>query len=181
MIALFGDPDAGGFYFYGRDAESLLVRPKEIYDGATPSGNSVATYNLLRLARFTMDEELTRAAERQMKAFAKAVDSSPISHSFFLVALQFAHGPGKEIVISGHPNDGATKEMIRVVQRAYLPEAVIALSPRGEMPTTMKFMTPSVLEKPADANGPLVFICENFACQRPIQDVKELTEKLASS
>nr|WP_232330850.1 MULTISPECIES: thioredoxin domain-containing protein [unclassified Thermoactinomyces] len=179
MIELFGDEKNGGFYFYGKDAETLLVRPKEIYDGATPSGNSVAAYNLIRLGKLTSDEQLLKEADRQLRAFAKAIDSSPISHSFFLIAMMFAQGPSKEIVISGRPNDVDTKEMIRMVQRAYLPEAVIALQPRGDVATTMKIFIPNVKEKePAQAEKPAVYICENYACQAPIREIKELKEAL---
>jgi uncharacterized protein YyaL (SSP411 family) len=179
MIELFGDDENGGFYFYGKDAETLLIRPKEIYDGATPSGNSVAAYNLIRLAKLTSDEQLLKEADRQLSVFAKAIDSSPISHSFFLIAMMFAHGPSKEIVISGRPNDVDTKEMIRIVQRTYLPEAVIALQPRGDVPTTMKIFIPDVKEKePAQAGKPAVYICEDYACQAPITDVKTLKEAL---
>jgi uncharacterized protein YyaL (SSP411 family) len=96
------------------------------------------------------------------------------------MALQFAEGPSKEIVISGLPNDVATKEMIRTVQTAYLPDAVIALDPRGDVPTTMKLFIPNVDEKePAQAKKPVVYICENYACQAPISDLNQLKEALA--
>jgi uncharacterized protein YyaL (SSP411 family) len=179
MIRLFGDEKEGGFFFYGHDAEQLLARPKEIYDGAIPSGNSVAAYNLIRLAKLTLDEMWVKEAEKQLRAFAKTVEASPISHSFFLTALQFALGPGKEIVVAGSPNHVKTKEMLRHVQRAYLPEAVIALDPRGDDPTTMKLWIPTVKTDGAAATEPLeaaVFICENFACQHPITDLEQLRQ-----
>jgi uncharacterized protein YyaL (SSP411 family) len=179
MLELFGDERGGGFFFYGKDGEALISRPKEIYDGATPSGNSVAAYNLIRLARLTTDERWMKEADRQLKAFAKSVEASPISHPFFLMAVDFALGPTKEIVIAGKPNDTATKEMIRIVQRAYLPDAVIALAPRDDVPNTMKFMIPRVDgDGSAFESGAAVFICENFACQRPVTDPSELKEKL---
>jgi len=181
MIDLFKDREKGGFYFYGHDAEKLIARPKEVYDGATPSGNSVATYNLLRLARLTSSEELQKEAEEQLQTFARSVEASPISHSFFLVAMQFAHGANQEIVISGSPNDVSTKEMIRAVQTAYLPDAVIALHPRGDTPTTMKYWVPRVFgeaEGGDQADRAKVYICENFACQAPISDLNELKKHL---
>lgn len=180
MLELFGDDNEGGLYFYGKDGEKLLTRPKEIYDGATPSGNSVAAYNLIRLAKLMSDEELLKEADRQLKAFAKSVASSPISHSFFLLAIQFALEPTKEIVIAGQPNHISTKEMIRVVQQAYLPDAVIALQPQGQEPNTMKFMIPNVDGKAPVQDEATVYLCENYACQAPITAVEELRKQLHS-
>lgn len=178
MLALFKDEKQGGFYFYGKDAESLFVRPKEIYDGATPSGNSVAAYNLIRLAKLTSDESLLQEAREQIRAFAKAVESSPISHSFFLMAVMLVLGKSKEIFISGSPNDVKTKEMIRLIQRAYLPEAVISLDPRGSDATTIKWFVPRSEEEASQTLGPKVYICENYACQSPVTDLEELKKQL---
>lgn len=178
MLELFGDKEHGGLYFYGKDAESLFARPKEIYDGAMPSGNSVAALNLIRLARLTADETLLQEANRQIRAFAKAVEASPISYSFYLMALLFAEGPSKEIVISGSPGDGKMKEMIRLVQTAYLPEAVISLTPQGDDAGTMKFFLPKTEEKPGQPTEPKVYICENYACRAPVSDVESLKKQL---
>ncbi|MBA4603815.1 thioredoxin domain-containing protein [Thermoactinomyces mirandus] len=177
MLDLFRDKDHGGLYFYGKDAESLFARPKEIYDGAMPSGNSVAALNLIRLARLTSDQTLIKEANRQIRAFARTVEASPISYSFYLMALLFAQGPGKEIVISGPLNDEKTKEMIRLVQTAYLPEAVIAFH-NQEDAATVKFFVPQTEEKPGQSGEPRVYICENYACQAPISDVDILKKKL---
>ncbi|MFC4547266.1 thioredoxin domain-containing protein [Paenactinomyces guangxiensis] len=181
MLELFGDPEGSGFYFYGKDGEELFARPKEIYDGATPSGNSVAAYNLIRLAKLTTDDLFIKEADKQLKAFAQSVASSPISHSFFLMAVQFALGPTKEIVIAGEPNDVQTKEMIRLVQRAYLPDAVIAMYPQGDDVNTMKYWIPDVDGK-TGAREPkaTVYLCENYACRAPITDVEELKKQLGS-
>ncbi len=178
MLELFGDKEHGGLYFYGKDAESLFARPKEIYDGATPSGNSVAALNLIRLARLTADETLLHEANRQIRAFAKAVEASPISYSFYLMALLFAEGPSKEIIISGSLGDGKMKEMIRLVQTAYLPEAVIALDPQEDDAGTVKFFLPETVEKSGQPVGAKVYICENYACQAPVSDVESLKKQL---
>ena len=177
MFELFKDEEQGGFYFYGKDAESLFARPKEVYDGATPSGNSVAAFNLIRLAKLTSDEQLLQEAHVQIRAFAKAVEASPISHSFFLMAVLLVQGKSKEILISGPPNDVKTKEMIRLIQRAYLPEAVISLDSRNDDATTMKWFVPRS-EELQKTPGPKVYICENYACQSPVSDMEELKKQL---
>jgi uncharacterized protein len=179
MLALFGDEQRGGLFFYGKDAEELIIRPKEFYDGATPSGNSVAAYNLMRLSRLITEEKWMQAADRQLKAFAEFVAHSPTSHSFFLLALQFAVGPSQEIVIVGDPNHVSTKEMIQVVQRAFTPAAVTVLQPIGDASPSMKYWIPNAAAVPAaKKDQATVYLCESFACQAPITDVEELARQL---
>ena len=103
MLRLFGDEEKGGLFFYGSDAEQLLTRPKEIYDGAMPSGNGAAALNMLRLSRLTYDAKLSQAADEQLQAFAGAVASYPPGHALTLAALDFAYGEASEIVIAGDP------------------------------------------------------------------------------
>ncbi|MCF6093088.1 hypothetical protein L1765_03650 [Microaerobacter geothermalis] len=98
MIRLFWDKERGGFFFYGEDGEQLIARPKEIYDGATPSGNSVASFNLLRLAKMIGNEDWNLLAEKQLKAFAGKIPNYPIGFSHFLMALMFALGPEKILI-----------------------------------------------------------------------------------
>jgi uncharacterized protein YyaL (SSP411 family) len=179
MLKLFGDPDAGGFFFSGQDGESLISRSKELYDGALPSGNSVAAYNLIRLGKLTSDEKLIKEADKQMKVFAQTVKSSPISYSFFLIAMQFALGPTKEIVIAGSPTSVETKSMIKEVHKRYLPEAVLALYPKELGANTMKLWLPLVDGKETQiADRPVVYLCENYTCKAPITELTELRQQL---
>ncbi|OEF95850.1 thioredoxin domain-containing protein [Desulfuribacillus alkaliarsenatis] len=92
MKELFWDEQKHGYFFYGNDGEELISRPKEIYDGAIPSGNSVAVYNALRLARITGKQEYEQEAEQIMRAFAGTINEYPRAYSFFLIAIQFALG-----------------------------------------------------------------------------------------
>jgi uncharacterized protein len=172
MIELFGDPEQGGLYFSGHDSEQLISRSKDLYDGAYPSGNSVAAYNLIRLAKLTADEKWQTEAERQLRAFAGTVKAAPMSYSFFLIAMQFALGPTKEIVIAGKRTDQQTQKMIRLVQQMYLPDAVVAhTSPE------MDDWIP-LLEGKEQAEEPIVYVCENFACQAPTSNLIKLKELL---
>lgn len=180
MIDLFWDDQNGGFFFYGKDGEQLLIRPKEIHDGAMPSGNSVAALNLLRLASFTMDQTFMTIAEQQIKAFAGSVQEQPASHSFMLVAMQFALGKRKEIVVSGDPDDSLTQTMIREVQKAFCPNAIIVLQPRGKVDSKMKGLFPAVDQELSSLDHAAVYICENYACQQPIYELETLRERLRS-
>jgi len=120
MLRLFRDDKDGGFYFTGSDNEELIARIKDAYDGAIPSGNSVASLNLLRIGRITKRQELEKNAETAMESFGKTISSSPTAFSQLLIALDFALGPTQEIVIAGNFPKKDTKQMLRAVYRSFL-------------------------------------------------------------
>lgn len=97
-LDLFEDPDKGGFYLYGRENESLIAKPKETYDGAIPSGNSVMAYNLVKLWQITGWEEWRPYVERQMEFLAAAAKNYPAGQSFFLLAKLILENPPEHIV-----------------------------------------------------------------------------------
>lgn len=83
---LFGDEENSGFFIYGKDAEKLILRPKDIYDGAIPSGNSVTLYNLIRLYSKTGDTDIKEDIEKMLKAFSNEVKEGPMAYTFFITA-----------------------------------------------------------------------------------------------
>lgn len=102
----FEDKVNGGFTLYGRENEALVLKPKETYDGATPSGNSVMAYNLVRLAALTGDERFRAAAERQLSFLSGAAKEGPSNHSFFLLALsRHLSPPERVVVVLGEPGE----------------------------------------------------------------------------
>ena len=180
MLRLFGDEEKGGLFFYGSDAEQLLTRPKEIYDGAMPSGNGAAALNMLRLSRLTYDAKLSQAAEEQLQAFAGAVSQYPPGHALTLAALDFAYGEASEIVIAGDPAKPETlMTMLRTVQRQYLPNALLILHPPGVAGEEVRQLIPLVQDKLPLGGRATAYVCQNFACQAPTQDIEEL-ENLSS-
>lgn len=180
MLELFWDEKDGGLFFYGKDSEQLIARPKEIYDGANPSGNSVAALNMLRLARLTGSHELEERANRLMQAFAGDVSHYASAYSFYLTALQFALGPVKEIVIAGEQQRADTKEMLQRIRNQYLPSAVVILHPteNGGEKEEIEHLAPYVKEQLAIDGKTAVYVCENFSCRAPIADPEELTAQL---
>ncbi|KRF10763.1 thioredoxin domain-containing protein [Paenibacillus sp. Soil787] len=174
MLRLFGDEEKGGLFFYGSDAEQLLTRPKEIYDGAMPSGNAAAALNLLRLSRLTYDAKLSQAADVQLQAFAGAVSQYPPGHALTLAALDFAYGEASEIVIAGDPAKPETRHMLRTVQRQYLPNALLILHPPGAAGEEVRKLIPLVQDKLPLGGQATAYVCQNFACQAPTQDLEEL-------
>jgi len=101
MIRHFWDQQGGGLYFTSDDAENLIVRNKEVYDGALPSGNAVAMLNLLRLGRFTGEADLEDRAFKLQRGFSQQVRQFPSGYTQFLSAVDFSLGSSHEVVISG--------------------------------------------------------------------------------
>ncbi len=179
MLRLFWDEEKGGLFFYGEDGERLFTRPKEIYDGAMPSGNSAAALNLHKLARYTYDAALAQKAEEQLKAFAGSVERYPSGHALFLMAVDLAFGAPSEIVIAGDPAKEETQAMIREVHRAFLPHALTILHPVGGAGAEeVGRLIPLVQDKRPLGGRATAYVCENYACQSPVSDLEELRELL---
>lgn len=174
MIDLFWDEAGGGFYFTGKENEVLIVRSKEIYDGALPSGNSVAALNLMRLGRMTGNIELEKKADELTRAFSRDIATYPVGYSQFLSVLDFMVGPSFEIVIAGDPALEATMAMITVIHNMFLPNKVLLLRPEGEESKRLSSLAPFVEAlRPIDQQ-PTVYVCEQYACKFPITDVENL-------
>jgi uncharacterized protein YyaL (SSP411 family) len=127
LLTHFWDEKNGGLYFTPDDGEALITRQKEVYDGAIPSGNSVAMQNLLRLGRITADAELDEAAAAISRAFAGSVRAVPVGHSQLLQGVDFGIGPSHEVVIAGDPDSEDTQAMLRALRSRYVPNKVVLL------------------------------------------------------
>ena len=124
-----GMKKGGASFFSGKRNEQLIAQTKEIYDGATPSGNSVALMNILRLSRMTGNPDLTNISGQIMRTFAETVNNYPSGYAQFLCALDLALGPTKEIVIAGEPGSDDTKQILKEIRRRFLPGKVVILHP----------------------------------------------------
>ncbi|KAF1085474.1 Cellobiose 2-epimerase [Sporotomaculum syntrophicum] len=175
---LFWDQKHGGFFFYGTDSEQLIARPKEIYDGAMPSGNSVMAVNLLQLAAITGDKELEELAECQIKAFAGTAAEHPGVYAYFMTALLFAGGPTSEIVITGQMNDPQVTEMLQLVQRQYVPNAVLIYRPEGEGSGSegeqLEKLAPFTREQKSIDGRATAYVCRDRACREPVTETTAL-------
>ena len=178
MIELFGDEEKGGFYFTGQENELLIARPKEIYDGAVPSGNSVAALNLLRLARMTGDVNLEKRADQLLQFFSSAVAAVPMACTQLLMALDFVVGPSKEIVIAGDPQEETARAMIALLQRRFVPNKVVLLRREGEAGKELTALSPFVAGMVPVGKKPAVYLCEGYTCRSPLTDVAALKNAL---
>jgi hypothetical protein len=178
MIELFGDKERGGFYFSGRDNESLITRSKELYDGATPSGNSVAVLNLLRLARMTGKMDLEKEVEGLLRAFSSTVAEAPMAFTQFLNFLDFYLGPSQEIVLVGDPNEETTRAMTAVIQQRFQPNKVFLLRAEDDTGKKLEVLCPFVEGMKTISRKATVYLCEGYSCKTPLTDLPALREAL---
>ncbi len=158
VISDFGD-NTGGFYLYSKDHEELILRPKETYDGAIPSGNSLMAYNLVRLSCLTDEEEYKTAADRQLDFLAQRAAQYPTNHAMFLRSLlEHEKPPMKVTVVSDQQTDKITLPL------AFPPDAVVIL---GDAFTK---------EYPLINGKTTYYVCRGHSCLPPTNDLNELLE-----
>ncbi len=127
MLARFWDDENGGFFFTPKNAADVLVRRKEVYDGALPSGNSVALLNLMRLSRLSDNPAYEEKAARLTRVFAADVKGSPAAHTFFLIGVDFIAGPAHNVIIVGEKDQESTLNLLKALRRLYVPTMVVSL------------------------------------------------------
>jgi len=177
MIKLFWDEVQGGLFLTASDAQPLLFRPKEIYDGAIPSGNSVAALNLLRLGRLSMNQTLEQKAEQLMESFSAQVAQMPMQFPQFLIALDFMIGPSQEIVLAGEKENRTLQDMHHRIYERFLPNKVVALHTLRDR-QRLEALAPFVVSQRMIDGKTTAYVCENYVCRLPTRDVAELERLL---
>ncbi len=178
LIAHFWDPEQGGFFFTPDDGEVLLVRKKEIYDGAIPSGNSVSVLNLLRLARFTVNSDLEKKAARTIQAFSRKVELFPAAFAQLLVGIDFSIGPSHEVVIVGDPQADDTNRLVRALRSKFIPNKVVIVKPLGDEASEIVRLAPYTEIYSLVKGKATSYVCSNYSCQLPTTDPKKMLELL---
>jgi uncharacterized protein YyaL (SSP411 family) len=176
MIRLFHDPDGGGFFQTGSDAEALVVRPKELFDNAVPSGNSMAAELLLRLSQVTGDQAYERAGVSGLRVAANLMTRAPAAFGHALGALDRHLGPSYEIAIIGDPSDASTVSLAGEVWRRYLPTTVLAVA--GPDDEAARSLIPLLADRPLRNGRPAAYVCQHFACRMPVTEPAELAAQL---
>ena len=174
----FWDKENGGYFFSPTDGEELLVRQKEIYDGAIPSGNSVAAMNLLRLARLTGRTDLADRADTIFKVFAADSSRGASAHSHLADAMLFASSPSLEIVIAGKAGADDTKALLAEVRSHYLPQAVTLLVSPGAEGDAVRKLAPFTEHHAPIEGKAAAYVCRDYACKMPVTDPEALARLL---
>ncbi len=178
LITHFWDPEQGGFFFTPDDGEALLVRKKEIYDGAIPSGNSVSMLNLLRLGRFTGKVDLEEKGAQIASAFSRKVELFPAAFTQLLVGLDFSIGPSHELVIVGSREADDTNRFVQALRARFIPNKVVLLKPVGERMPEIVQVAPYTEPYTARGEGATAYVCSNYSCQAPTTDPTEMLRLL---
>jgi uncharacterized protein YyaL (SSP411 family) len=175
---LFGDASGGGYYFTGSDQETVVARMKDAYDGALPSGNSVAAQNALRLWSFTGDEAYRTSAESVFGAFGDFIGQAPFAVPRMLCALDYALGKPREVAIAGAPGAEDTQAMLRAVRRPFLPNRVVAFAPDGTVDAETEALIPLLARRSIKDGRATAYVCEGTVCKAPVTSAEELAELL---
>jgi len=171
LIKHFWDESGGGFFFVDNNTKDLLIRQKEIYDGAVPSGNSVAMLNLLKLGRITGNTNLETMAQSIAGAFSKSLLNMPSAFTQSLIALDFASG-SIEVVIAGEKDSGNTNEMIKKIRSIFYPNKIILLKDNEKLNKIAPFTTDQKMIR----GKATVYVCTNFTCKKPVTEIEEIKE-----
>jgi len=172
MVTEFWDEEGGGFFFTSADHEELIVRNKDFFDNATPSGNSVAADVFLRLAKLTGDEKYERFALAVLRLAASQIRRYPQGFGRALSAIEFYLSPVKEIAIVGE----AGSELEHEVWQRFLPNKVVV---RSSAPERDAEELPLLQDRTSIGGETTIYVCENFVCQRPVTEVGELRDLIA--
>jgi hypothetical protein len=169
MIAKFYDPENGGFWQSAAGAKDLILRVKDDHDGAEPSGNSIATLALLKLAAITGREDFRKPAEATLRLFAHRLQNFPQAMPFMLHALDFSLEEPGRVVIAGNSDSKLFRELLRAAHSVYQPDKIVL----GNAGAVEEFARSLPVK-----NEAMVYLCTGQSCQPPTSDAAKVKEML---
>ena len=185
MIELFWDDGVGGFFDTGTEHESLVTRPRDVFDNAQPCGGSVAAEVLLRLAILTGNEDYNLKGAQPLRPISRVMSQAPGGAAYWLGVLDFYVSIPKEIAVIGPAGDPATEALKDAVFGRYLPNKVVvgldtAMSPESDTDGSPAEGIPLLEGREKLNGGPTAYVCQNYVCQLPVTDAESLAEQLES-
>jgi hypothetical protein len=170
MLAQFYDPQQGGFWQSAADASDLVLRVKDDYDGAEPSGNSVAALALLKLAAIADRTDSRDAAAKTLQLFSDRLRRLPQAVPNLLRALSFHLSEPRRVVVAGDPEAAATRALIQAAHSVYQPNKVV-LGTAGPVEAFARTL-------PAESGKPVAYVCTGTSCQPPTSDPQAIRKAL---
>jgi uncharacterized protein len=172
MIELFADEERGGFFTTAHDHEELVVRRKDLDDHPIPSGNSAAAFGLLRLAALTGEQEYERRAVSVFRLLQRAAVRHPQALAHLLRGMDFYFSAVKEVALVAPAGGDGLGDLAAIVRSSFRPHIVVAGGPEGTE-------RPELLRDRGTVDGqPAAYVCEHFACQRPVTAPEDLAASL---
>jgi hypothetical protein len=176
----FRDAAGPGGFFMTTEAGSsdLISRPKDLTDGALPSGNSIAVLDLVILETIRRDGKYGAAADRELKFLSTQWTESPTAFGQALSSLDFWLGPQSEVVIAGDPGSETARAMKKEIYLRFLPHTVVLNHPEGSMGKLIEVLVPWIHEQPAVPGKVTAYVCHDGACQLPTSDLNQFRRQL---
>ena len=174
----FWDNKNGGYFFTDSRSEELIVRHKESYDGAIPSGNSVSAFNLVRLGRITMNAEFEKKATRIGEVFGENIKNSPISHTYLLSVIDYLSGPSYEIIIVDGEKKEGSREFFEIINKHFIPNKIVIYKSEDQDFSQVSELKTFINELHPINNKPTAYICKNYYCELPVTNKEDLIKSL---
>ena len=174
----FWDDKNGGYFFTDSRSEELIVRQKESYDGAIPSGNSVSAFNLVRLGRITMNAEFEKKATRIGEVFGKNIKNSPVSHTYLLSVIDYLSGPSYEIIIVDGEKKEGSRELFEIINKHFIPNKIVIYKSEAQDFNQVRELKAFINELHPVNNKPTAYICKNYYCELPVTNKEDLMKSL---
>jgi uncharacterized protein YyaL (SSP411 family) len=179
VLEKFADPDGGGFFYTAIDHEKLITRTKELTDSSTPSGNSLAATALLRLGTLLGRRDYVDAAEKTLAIAVPILQRAPTAAGQMLIALDRYLGPSHELVLVGDFAGQESLDAIGLIQQRYLPRSVLAIrSSKPDDVVRSKHLEALFAGKSSADGQPVLYVCQNFACQAPAVGLAAIKSQL---
>lgn len=180
MRLLFEDKVSGGFFLTGVDGETILSnRTKEYYDGAMPSGNSIAALVFLRLNRITLKKDFEIAVEHSLSLVSGNLLRTPTAHTQMLIALDYSRSPTKEIVVVAKDIKASTTEsIVSLIYGFFLPHKILLFRRAGGGDDPMLSLAPWTENQDLIAGKTTIYVCENHVCKLPVTELEKLKKLL---
>lgn len=166
LLSKFKDDVYGGFYFTAADAEELILRQKDIYDGAIPSGNSMAIINLIKLARITGNTKYEEFAVQSASSFSAGIESYPAGYTQYLTAIDYLLSGGFEIIVAGESVKAETLEILNKLRKAFIPSRIIIF--RDINDDKILSAAPYLKDYTMKNGLTTIYVCKNYQCSLPV-------------
>jgi len=172
MVEDFWDDKNGGFFLGSDQSEKLIVRSKTAYDGAIPSGNSVAVMNMVKLTRITGNTKWAELAEKTIRAFSEDVNRTPTGYTLMLAGFMFDTQNSKEIVIVGDSRNRNTTKFLHTIRASYAPHKVLLFKDTSVSDNRLEQLANWTSTQNSINGKPTAYVCKNFACNQPTSDIQ---------
>ncbi|MGD8544534.1 MAG: thioredoxin domain-containing protein [Candidatus Bathyarchaeota archaeon] len=180
MINRFYDNDVGGFFFTAKGVEEGLYQTKRFFDGAYPSGNSIAVLNMIRLFHITGESQMEKLAWETFSLLSKNITNSPEAYTQAIIALDFALGPANEVVVVGNLKREETMAMINALRSHFIPNKVVLFRSIDDRSSNIEDIAEFIKPLNLINRKPTAYVCRNYACNLPTNSIGDMLMLLDS-